>query len=50
MLGTQMPAPCGRERMQARATVVGGTLALFSAIGAGTQLRIFIPVQVDADG
>ena len=44
------PGHFGLQSMRERATAVGGTLALFSAVGAGTQLRVSIPVPVDTDG
>jgi signal transduction histidine kinase len=44
------PGHFGLQSMRERATAVGGTLALHSAVGAGTQLRVSIPVPDDTDG
>jgi signal transduction histidine kinase len=44
------PGHFGLQSMRERATTVGGTLALHSAVGAGTQLRVSIPVPDDIDG
>jgi len=44
------PGHFGLQSMRERATAVGGTFALISAVGLGTQLRVSIPVQVDANG
>ena len=40
----------GLQSMRERATSVGGRLALISATGLGTQVRVSIPVHVDTDG
>jgi signal transduction histidine kinase len=44
------PGHFGLQSMRERATAVGGILALYSADGAGTQLRVSIPVPEDTDG
>ena len=44
------PGHFGLQSMRERATAVGGILALYSAVGAGTQLRVSIPVPEDNDG
>jgi signal transduction histidine kinase len=40
----------GLQSMRERASAVGGTLALISATGLGTQVRVSIPARVDTDG
>jgi signal transduction histidine kinase len=47
---TPRPGHFGLQSMRERATLVGGTLGLISAVGAGTQVRVSIPVSVDTDG
>ena len=47
---TPRPGHFGLQSMRERAAALGGTFALFSAVGAGTQLRVAIPVPVDTDG
>jgi signal transduction histidine kinase len=44
------PGHFGLQSMRERATAVGGTFTLFSTVGAGTQLRVSIPVPEDTDG
>ncbi|MBV9582571.1 MAG: sensor histidine kinase [Chloroflexi bacterium] len=44
------PGHFGLQSMRERALDLGGTLAVFSAVGAGTQLRVRIPAPADADG
>jgi signal transduction histidine kinase len=44
------PGHFGLQSMRERAAAVGGMLALVSAVGTGTQLRVWIPVPVDTDG
>jgi len=42
--------PFGLQSMRERGAAVGGTVAMASAIGGGTQVRVSIPVPVDSDG
>jgi signal transduction histidine kinase len=44
------PGHFGLQSMRERAIAVGGVVALYSAVGAGTQLRVSIPVPDDTDG
>jgi signal transduction histidine kinase len=44
------PGHFGLQSMRERAIAVGGMLTLYSAVGAGTQLRVSIPVPDDTDG
>jgi signal transduction histidine kinase len=47
---TPRPGHFGLQSMRERATAVGGTLALISTVGLGTQLRLSLPVPGDTDG
>ena len=47
---TPRPGHFGLQSMCERAVAIGGTFALTSAVGAGTQLRVTLPVRVDTDG
>jgi signal transduction histidine kinase len=44
------PGHFGLQSMRERAIAVGGVVAVYSAVGAGTQLRVSIPVPDDTDG
>jgi signal transduction histidine kinase len=44
------PGHFGLQSMRDRATAVGGTLALISAVGRGTQLRLCTPMHMNRDG
>ena len=47
---TPRPGHFGLQSMRERAAAVGGTLALISAVGLGTQFRVSHSRQVDTDG
>jgi signal transduction histidine kinase len=49
-LATQRPGHFGLQSMRERATAVGGFLALNSAVGLGTQLRVSVPLRRHTDG
>jgi signal transduction histidine kinase len=49
-LSSRHPGRFGLQSMRERAIAVGGTVALFSAVGAGTRLRVSIPVPMDTHG
>ena len=44
------PGHFGLQTMRERATAVGGTLGLISAVGHGTHIRVSVPGHVDKDG
>jgi signal transduction histidine kinase len=47
---TPRPGHFGLQSMRERAAAVGGTLALISTVGLGTQLRLSIPCASETDG
>jgi signal transduction histidine kinase len=47
---TRRPGHFGMQSMKERATAVGGTLAVRSAVGLGTQVRVSVPAHWDNDG
>jgi signal transduction histidine kinase len=47
---TPRPGHFGLESMHERALAVGGALDLISALGFGTQVRVYVPIPVGPDG
>jgi signal transduction histidine kinase len=47
---TPRPGHFGLQSMRERATAIGGSLGLNSAVGLGAQLRVSIPLRLHDDG
>jgi signal transduction histidine kinase len=47
---TPRPGHFGLQSMRERAAAAGGTLAVLSAVGLGTQARVSVPAHWDNDG